>query len=64
MVLQFAFICGKVSDMKKIKKGKVDYSALNKKPEDHELYAADYFAELGFDVVFIRPSNIKGSKKS
>ena len=48
--------------MKKVKKGKVDYSALNKKPEDHELYAADYFAELGFDVVFIRPSNIKGSR--
>lgn len=41
--------------------GRIDYSALNKEPEEHELYTADFFANLGFDIVFIRPSNIKGS---
>lgn len=47
--------------MKKYKIGRVDYSALNKRPEQHELDTADYFARLGFDVVFLKNSNIKGS---
>lgn len=47
--------------MRKIKKGRIDYSSLNKKPENHELAVANYFANLGIDITFIKPSNIKGS---
>ena len=45
----------------KKRRGIVDYTALEKEPEKHELYTANYFAYRGFNVVFIRPSNIKGS---
>ncbi|MBR0431157.1 hypothetical protein IJJ05_02625 [Candidatus Saccharibacteria bacterium] len=45
-----------------IKRGKVDYSVLKKAPELHEIDTAEYFADKGLDVVFLRPSNIKGSK--
>ena len=48
--------------MKKHKKGLVDTSALNRPPEPHEHKTAKYFSERGFDIVFIRPSNIKGTK--
>ena len=41
-------------------KGTIDYSDLKNKPEKHELEVANYFLSLGYDVVFIRPSNIKG----
>lgn len=42
------------------KKGIVDISNLNTPPEKHELMTANYFADLGMDVVFIRASNIPG----
>ena len=38
--------------------GKIDISKLNTPPEKHELDTAKYFAELGYDIEFIRPSNI------
>lgn len=44
--------------MAKTKKGIVDISNLITPPEKHELATAKYFAEMGKDVVFIRPSNI------
>ena len=47
--------------MKKSKVGKVDYSTLKTPPEKHERVTANYFANKGFDVVFIRPSSVKGS---
>ena len=47
--------------MKKHRIGRVDYSALNKEPEPHELDTANYFANFGFDVLFLKNSNIKGS---
>lgn len=47
--------------MRRSKFGKIDYSELNSKPEVHELATAKYFSKMGFDVVFLRPSNIKGS---
>lgn len=40
------------------KKGIVDISNLLTPPEKHELMAAKYFADLGKDVTFIRPSNV------
>ena len=43
------------------KRGIVDYSALNQKPEPHEEYTAEYFARRGYDVTFLKTSNIKGS---
>lgn len=46
--------------MKNAKKGKIDISALNVPPEKHEYETAKYFADRGFDVVFLKPSNIKG----
>ena len=45
----------------KNKIGKIDFSALNKEPEPHELYTAEYFSERGLDIIFVKPSNIKGS---
>lgn len=41
------------------KTGKIDISQLNTPPEKAEFSTAKYFAELGKDIVFIRPSNIK-----
>lgn len=46
---------------KNILTGKIDISALYYPPEKHEYETAKYFARLGFDVVFIKPSSIKGS---
>ena len=40
--------------------GKIDISALNVPPEKHEYETAKYFANRGLDVVFIKPSDIKG----
>ena len=39
-------------------KGKIDTTKLNTSPERHELETAKYFAELGYDIVFIPTSNI------
>ena len=38
--------------------GNIDISELNTPPEKNELETAKYFAALGKDVVFIRPSSI------
>ena len=38
--------------------GKIDISALNTPSEKNELETAKYFAALGKDVTFIRPSSI------
>ncbi len=43
-----------------MKKGTIDISELDTPPEKQELSAARYFADLGKDVVFIRPSDSKG----
>ena len=40
--------------------GKIDISALNMLPEKHEFNTAKSFAELGYDIVFIKPRYIKG----
>ena len=40
------------------KKGIVDISQLQVPPEKHELATARYFANMGKDVVFLKPSNI------
>ena len=40
--------------------GTIDISELNIPPEKHELATARFFSELGKDVRFIRPVNIKG----
>ena len=39
-------------------KGRIDVSALNTPPEKHEFEVAKYFAELGKNVVFLKPSDI------
>lgn len=44
-----------------IKPGKIDISALYYPPERHEYETAKYFAKLGFNIVFIKPSSVKGS---
>ena len=38
--------------------GKIDISQLNTPPEKHEFETAKYFAELGKDIVFLKPSSI------
>lgn len=38
--------------------GKIDISQLNTPPEKHELACAKFFAELGKDIVFLKPSSI------
>lgn len=43
-----------------MKRGKTDISDLDFPPEKHEFDTAKYFADLGKDVVFIKPSTIKG----
>lgn len=40
------------------KTGKIDISQLNTPPEKHEFETAKYFAELGKDIVFLKPSSI------
>ena len=44
-----------------IKIGNIDISRLNNPPNKDEFATAKYFAEQGIDIVFIRPSNIKGN---
>lgn len=39
-------------------RGNIDISQLLTPPEKHELETARYFAELGKDITFIRPSSI------
>ena len=46
--------------MAETKRGTVDISNLLTPPEKHELATANYFAEMGKNVTFIRPSNIPG----
>lgn len=46
--------------MKNIKIGKIDISELNTPPEKHEYDTAKYFAKRGYNVNFIKPSDIKG----
>ncbi len=41
--------------------GKIDISELNTPPERHEYETAKYFANRGFDVNFIKPSDIEGT---
>lgn len=41
-------------------KGKIDISNLDYPPEKHEFETAKYFANMGKDIVFLKPSNIKG----
>lgn len=41
-----------------LKKGSIDTSALLINPEKHELMTASYFADMGKNIVFIRPSNL------
>ena len=38
--------------------GIIDISKLKNPPEKHELDTAKYFADLGYDIEFIPPSNI------
>ena len=38
--------------------GIIDISKLKNPPEKHELETAKYFADLGYDIEFIPPSNI------
>ena len=53
-------VCASVNGMKNIKKGKIDIAELNVLPEKHEYETAKYFADRGFDVIFVKPSDIKG----
>ena len=46
--------------MDKSKIGKIDISALNVPPEKYEYETARYFANRGYDVVFVRPRYING----
>ena len=38
--------------------GKIDISLLDATPEKHEFETAKYFAELGKDITFLKPSRI------
>ena len=40
------------------KTGKIDISQLNTPPEKHEFATAKFFADMGKDVVFLKPSDI------
>lgn len=44
-----------------IKTGIIDTSQLFSLPEPHEYEIAKFFAKRGFDIIFIRPSSIKGT---
>lgn len=48
--------------MKNGKIGKIDVSELNAPPEKHEYETAKYFANRGYNVTFIKPSDIKGAR--
>lgn len=41
-----------------IKIGHIDISQLNAPPEKHEFATAKYFADMGKDIVFLKPSDI------
>ena len=41
--------------------GLIDISELNTPPEKHEYETAKYFAARGMDIVFIKPSDVKGT---
>ena len=41
-------------------KGKIDISNLDYPPERHEFETAKYFAEIGKNIAFLKPSSIKG----
>lgn len=41
-----------------MKQGHIDISSLNTPPEQAEFETAKFFADLGKDIVFIRPSSI------
>ena len=43
-----------------MRKGGIDISELNVPPEKHEYETAKYFANRGFDVIFIGPHYIEG----
>lgn len=43
--------------------GKIDISHLTCPPEKKELAVAKYFANLGKDILFIRPSSIPGQRR-
>ena len=61
--LKFWLVYGSVRSMKNnkiIKRGKIDITELNVPPEKHEYETAKYFADRGLDVIFIKPSDIKG----
>ena len=38
--------------------GKIDIGDLLTPPQKHELHTARFFSEMGYDIKFIRPSNI------
>ena len=40
--------------------GKIDISQLNTPPEKHEFESAKFFANMGKDIVFLKPSDIPG----
>ncbi len=40
------------------RKGNIDISQLNTPPEKHEFETARFFADMGKDVVFLKPSDI------
>ena len=42
-------------------RGTIDISQLNTPPGKEEFGTAKYFADMGKDIVFIRPSNIEGN---
>lgn len=41
-----------------MKKGSIDIRNLLSPPQKHELHTARFFSEMGYDIIFIRPSNI------
>lgn len=46
--------------MKNAKMGKIDIAELNVPPEKHEYETAKYFANRGYNVKFVKPSDVKG----
>ncbi|MBR1817050.1 MAG: hypothetical protein IJ763_10200 [Lachnospiraceae bacterium] len=44
-----------------MEKGYIDTSQLSTPPENHELETAKFFADLGKNIIFINPINIKGT---
>ena len=46
--------------MENNKQGMIDISQLNTPPEKHEFETAKFFANMGKDIVFLKPSSIPG----